>query len=157
VHLYFQGRIDFQHQRNQYLEREIAILDRQIAEIQDLERERERIIARMEIIQELQASRPDVVHRVEELVSTLPEGVFYQRIEQKGRRLNLQGVAQSNARVSSLMRRLDGSQWLADPELVEIKAEAPGGAGTGAPVRVSNFNLNVSQPTQKRDNDAPGG
>lgn len=152
VHLHFSDRIRFQEQRNGFLEANIATLDKRIKEIQQLDEEKERLLARMQIIQRLQSSRPEIVHLFDELVTTLPEGVYYTRIQQKERTLNIQGVAQSNARVSSLMRQLDASDYLQNPALLEIKAEVrniqgvtQGGDGT----RLSIFNLNVNQEEQK--------
>jgi len=151
VHLYFQGLIDHQTARNTYIEGEIGRLDKKIAEIKDLELEKERLLARMRIIEQLQSSRPEIVHLMDELLEKLPEGVYYTRVEQKGRGLNLQGVAQSNARVSSLMRQLDGSTWLEEPALIEIKREKS--SDTIDEVRLSSFNLNVTQTEQKREDE----
>lgn len=146
VHWHFQQRIDYQNDRNTFLEQQIASLDKKIKEIQDLDREKERLLARMRIIQQLQSSRPEIVHVVDSIVNTLPEGVFYTSIKQKKRAINLQGVAQSNARVSSLMRQLESSEWFENPNLVEIKAtNQPNAAPGGAEVKLSNFNLNVTQ------------
>lgn len=145
VHLHFQSRIRHQNDRNGFLEANIASLDRRIKEIQQLDDEKQRLLARMQIIQRLQSSRPEVVHLFDELVQTLPEGVYYTRIQQKGRILNIHGVAQSNARVSSLMRQLERSEWLENPSLVEIKADMRKATGGDQGIRLSNFQLNVSQ------------
>lgn len=145
VHLHFQSRIQHQNHRNGFLEANIASLDRRIKEIQQLDDEKQRLLARMQIIQRLQSSRPEVVHLFDELVQTLPEGVYYTRIQQKGRILNIHGVAQSNARVSSLMRQLESSEWLENPSLVEIKADMRKAKGDDQGIRLSNFQLNVSQ------------
>ena len=93
------------------------------------------------------------------LVQTLPEGVYYTRIQQKGRVLNISGVAQSNARVSSLMRQLESSEWLENPKLVEIKANQrkAGNAGENLQgVRLSNFQLNVSQEDPSKPTSEDG-
>ncbi len=145
VHLHFKSRIMHQNDRNGFLEANIATLDKRIKEIQRLDDEKERLLARMQIIQRLQSSRPEVVHLFDELVQTLPEGVYFTKIEQKGRVLSINGVAQSNARVSTLMRQLDASDWLEKPVLVQITAEARQVSDGGQPVRVSNFALRVSQ------------
>lgn len=154
VHLYFQGLIDFQNSRNKFIEGEIAKLDKKIEEIKDLELKKERLIARMNIIQQLQSSRPEIVHLMDELVDKLPDGVYYTQIAQKGAALNILGVAQSNARVSSLMRQLDGSEWMQDPSLVEIKRDR---ADTPDEVRLSSFTLKMTQTQQKKDEDEEGG
>lgn len=146
VHLHFSQRIRFQEQRNGFLEANIATLDKRIQEIRTLEDEKERLLARMQIIQRLQSSRPEIVHLFDDLVTTLPEGVYYTSINQKDRTMKILGVAQSNARVSSLMRQLESSDYLEEPTLVEIKAEVKKVQGTGEQgIRVSNFQLNVKQ------------
>ena len=141
VHLHYQHRIEFQQARNSFLKKEIKQLNDQIKEIRDLKRQRERLLARTEKIQHLQSGRPDIVHLVDELVKTLPEGVYYTKGLQKGSKLSLEGLAQSNARVSSLMRRLDASEWLQDPKLLQIKA----GKGKATGFRDSTFKLEIKQ------------
>lgn len=154
VHWHFQQRIDYQNDRNAFLEQQIASLDKKIKEIQNLDREKERLLARMNIIQQLQSSRPEIVHVVDSIVNTLPEGVFYTSIKQKGRAINVQGVAQSNARVSSLMRQLESSEWFENPNLVEIKATSqPNTAPGGSEVKLSNFNLNILQSKKAKKGD----
>ena len=163
VQWYFQQHIDFQNERNAFLEQQIAALNKKIKEIEDLDRERERLLARMRIIQQLQSSRPEIVHVVDTIVQTLPEGVFYTAISQKGTAFNMIGVAQSNARVSSLMRALEASEWFENPNLVEIKSivqptaagTRPTSAATEADIKLSNFNLNVTQ-TLKTKPEAEG-
>ena len=157
VHWHFQQRIDYQNDRNAFLEQQIASLDKKIKEIQNLDREKERLLARMNIIQQLQSSRPEIVHVVDSIVNTLPEGVFYTSIKQKGRAINVQGVAQSNARVSSLMRQLESSEWFENPNLVEIKAtNQPNTAPGGAEIKLSNFNLNILQSKKAKKGDQDG-
>ncbi len=151
VHWHFQQRIDFQNERNRFLEAQIASLDKKIKEIQDLDREKERLLARMRIIQQLQSSRPEIVNVVDAIVKSLPEGVFYTAIRQTGLAFNMAGVAQSNARVSSLMRQLEASEWFENPSLVEIKAiPQPTEAGVTSDIKLSNFNLNVTQSQKKK-------
>lgn len=150
VHYHFQQRIEFQEQRNAFLEREIAKLDEKIKQIQQLDAEKKRLVDRMQIIQKLQSSRPEIVHLFDEFVNTIPEGVFFTSITQKGRDLNIQGVAQSNARVSTLMRQMDASDYLANPALVEIVAGTQKIAGTEEEVRLSRFQLNIKQEDQKK-------
>lgn len=154
VDWHFQQRIDVQTARNAFLETQIAALDMKIKEIQDLDREKERLLARMRIIQELQSSRPEIVHVVDSIVKSLPEGVFYTSIKQTGRAINMTGVAQSNARVSSLMRQLESSDWFENPNLVEIKAiNQPAAPGVVSDIKLSNFNLNVTQSQKKKPDD----
>ncbi|HED16686.1 MAG TPA: pilus assembly protein PilN [Gammaproteobacteria bacterium] len=139
VHTYGEDRINYQAKRNSYLKKEIAKLDKQIKEIKKLDATKKRLQARLNIIQRLQASRPEVVHLFDELVKTLPEGVFLTRVSQKGNIIKISGKAQSNARVSSYMWNLDKSNWLDQPKLNVIKTKLVGGS------RVSDFTLNVIQ------------
>lgn len=145
VHAYFSARIEFQQSRNEYLQQQIALLDERIKEIEELDQEKSRLLARMEIIQQLQASRPEIVHLFDELVETLPDGVYLTKLAQKERNLNLEGVAQSNARVSSLMRNMDGSEWMENPALVEIKARSK---SQDVPIRLSQFSMRIKQTDQ---------
>ena len=152
VHWHYQNRIGFQKERNAFLDKQIKQLDARIKEIRDLKKQRERLLARTEKIQQLQSGRPEIVHLVDELVKTLPEGVYYTKVVQKGARLSLEGVAQSNARVSSLMRRLDASEWMQDPKLLQIVAAGKGGANT---IRNSTFKLNIKQTKKAKPKPEP--
>jgi type IV pilus assembly protein PilN len=151
VHLHYESRIAYQEQRNGFIETEIAALDKKITEIEDLKKERDRLIARTQVIQNLQSGRPEIVHVFDELVTTLPDGVYYTKVTQKGRGLNLQGVAQSNARVASLMRSLDTSTWFENPSLVEIKDDSQ--TQKESSVRLSSFILNVNQASRKKEGE----
>jgi type IV pilus assembly protein PilN len=122
INFYLQGRIDYQIERNQRLETEIERLDTLIEEIANLERQKDRLLARMEIIEELQRSRPDSVHLFDDLVRILPEGAFYTGITQVDRRIDISGIAESNARVSALMKSIERAEWLEDPGLKVIEA-----------------------------------
>ena len=149
THAYFNGEIDQQRRRNQFLNKEIKAMDDQIAEIQELEATRDRLIARMQIIDQLQRSRPEVVHLFDELVRTLPDGVSLNSIRQTGNRLLIKGVAQSSTRVSNYMRNLDASPWFRDPGLNII--QVVGGTGSDA---ISEFTLVVTQVTSEDDAEA---
>lgn len=153
VHLHYESRIAYQNQRNSFIEAEISALDKKIKEIDNLKKERDSLIARTKVIQDLQAGRPEIVHVFDELVTTLPDGVYYTKVAQKGRALNLHGVAQSNARVSSLMRSLNTSTWFENPSLVEITADLH----KDTSVRLSKFNLNVSQAKKKKQDEGQEG
>ena len=150
VHYWFTDQIKLQNQRNKYIEDQIAALDKKIAEIKELDAEKERLEARMRIIGELQSSRPEIVHLFDDIVTTLPEGIFYKKITQKGRTLTMSGVAQSNARVSSLMRQVDASDWMQNPKLKEIKREQRKDSEQET-LRLSNFILNTSQQGPKTE------
>lgn len=124
--LWFIGtQIDAQTARNAKLTQEIKVLDGQIKEIEELDRQRDRLIARKEIIEQLQGTRSQMVHLFDQLVRTLPEGIQLNSIKQTGTTLTLQGIAQSNARVSAYMRKLDSSDWLKESEIVKIEAADP--------------------------------
>lgn len=144
VHLYFAELIEYQAQRNGFLRGEISKLDKKIAEIKALEKERDNLIARMKAIETLQTSRPVIVHLFDELVTTLPEGVFLTEVSQEGKRVTIKGVAQSNARVSNYMRNVEASEWLTDPKLRIIETRTKGNR------RVSDFELVVRQTIPKR-------
>src|SRR5690606_19099928 len=106
----------------------IAELDRQITEIEGLESQKERLLARMEIIDRLQRSRPEVVHLFDELVNATPEGVYLTEVRQEQARIQIKGSAQSSTRVSTLMRNIDGSDWLREPGLDVVETVAQGQA-----------------------------
>ncbi|MCP5091971.1 MAG: PilN domain-containing protein [Gammaproteobacteria bacterium] len=118
--------ISGQEARNQRLTDEIVELERSISEIDGLERQKERLLARMEIIEELQKSRPEIVHLFDELVRQLPEGVYLTGMKQTGSRVEVRGVAQSSTRVSALMRQIDASEWLTDPEVERVETTQAG-------------------------------
>ena len=119
--LAFSTMISAQQSRNTRLTDEIAVLDDSIKEIDGLERQKERLLARMEIIDQLQKSRPEVVHLFDEMVRQLPEGVYLTGMKQTGSRIEIRGVAQSSTRVSALMRQIDASDWLSDPEVERVE------------------------------------
>jgi len=121
VHLQYARMIGVQESRNAYLNKQIAVVKKQIKEIDELAGKKERLLARMDIIQQLQRNRPEIVRLFDELVRVLPEGVHLTSLQQKSRNLQMIGIAQSNARVSALMRNIDQSDWLAEPKLEIIE------------------------------------
>ena len=148
AYLAYGSMIEAQQRRNNELRAEIKTLDKQIEEINDLESAKQRFIARMDIIEKLQRSRPEIVHVFDEIVRTLPEGVYLTAVQQTVKRLKFEGVAQSSTRVSSFMRNLDGSQWLRNPEL-EVVQTAKGSVG-------SSFTLTAEQVTTAGADDSAG-
>ncbi len=118
--------IDNQNDRNDRLISEIAELEKSITEIDGLERQKERLLARMEIIEQLQKSRPEIVHLFDEVARQLPEGVYLTGLKQTGSRVEVRGVAQSSTRVSALMRQIDASEWMADPEVEKVETTQSG-------------------------------
>lgn len=146
--LYYNHLIEVQESRNQYLESQIAIADRQLVEIRSLQKTRESLITRMRIIEQLQQSRSGIVHYFDQLVSTLPNGVYLRNLVQKGNATTLDGVAESNARVSDYMVNFDDADWFTDPRLVVIKSSENG------PRRFADFSLTVKGDNpQKKAND----
>ena len=99
-------------------------MEKQIAEIDELAAKKERLLARMEIIQQLQRNRPEIVRLFDELVRVMPDGVYLSSLKQQNTNLVMTGIAQSNARVSALMRNIDQSEWLTNPVLDVIQSGA---------------------------------
>jgi type IV pilus assembly protein PilN len=129
--LVYGGWIDSQNAKNALLRKEIVKLDAQIADIQDLENRKQRLVARMEIIEKLQRKRPEIVHLFDDLVKTVPEGIYLTQMKETGKRLEMKGVAQSSTRVSTFMRNIDSSSWMDNPQLQVVettKDSATGGS-----------------------------
>ena len=139
IHWHFQERINYQESRNAFIDDQNKKLDKKIEEIKKLEREKDRLLARMRAIETLQTSRPIIVHIFDELVTSLPEGVFLREITQKGSDITIRGAAQSNARVSNYMRNVEKSDWLKDPSLDIIQSASEDGR------RIANFVLKFKQ------------
>jgi len=138
AHIHVTGLIDAQNRRNEFLKQEITKVEKQIKEVADLKKRREDLIARMNVIQQLQADRTRVVRVFDELVRRVPEGVQLASLKQSGSAsMALTGVAQSNARVSALMRNFSASEWFDDPKL----DVSPSGQDCGD--RVSEFSMKV--------------
>jgi len=115
--------IEDQNERNAYLTDQIKLMDDRIAQIKDLQETKQRLLARMQIVQELQQSRPTEVHLFDQLVRTLPPGVFLTAMTQRGDALTISGVAESSARVSAYLRNIDASPWLGEPNLVVVQKD----------------------------------
>ncbi len=124
--LVYSQMIAGQENRNERLTAEIAELEKSIKEIDGLERQKERLLARMEIIEQLQKSRPEIVHLFDELVRQLPDGVYLTGMKQTGSRVEIRGIAQSSTRVSALMRQIDASEWIGDPEVERVETKQSG-------------------------------
>lgn len=147
---YYSSRIDHQSDRNRYLAKEIDVLDRQISEIKELEDVKSRLIARMDIIENLQTKRPEVVHLFDELARAIPEGVHLKSIKQTGTRITISGEAQSSTRVSALMRNIDKSPWLKNPDLSVVETTMQKDDSG----RTSSFTIIATQTTPDNENDA---
>ncbi|MDO8349761.1 MAG: PilN domain-containing protein [Gallionella sp.] len=135
VHVAISTQIDYQERRNAYLQEETAILDKQIAEIRKLREQTKSLLERKDAVEKLQSDRSQVVHLLDQMLRILPEGVYIKTLKQNGDAINLVGYAQSNARISTLMRAVEDSAWLEAPALVEIHA------ATAEGVRLSEFTL----------------
>ena len=150
AHVHVSALIENQVKRNDFLNQEIAKVEKEIKEIAELKKQRADLIARMNVIYQLQGDRAQVVHLFDEMARKLPDGIYFSSLKHSGSIIALQGVAQSNARVSALMRNLSSSDWFADPELEVITVSLKGSD------RVSNFSLRVKQVAkqQKKLTDA---
>lgn len=135
VHVAIGTQIDYQKRRNDYLTQETLVLDKQISEIRKLKEQTKSLLERKDAVEKLQSDRASVVHLLDQMLRILPDGVYIKSIKQTGDAINLVGYAQSNARVSTLMRAIEDSAWLESPALVEIHAASTNGA------RLSEFTL----------------
>lgn len=152
VHGYYSARISTQTERNRFLKEENTKLDKEIAEIQKLKEEIQALLSRKQVIETLQADRAQTVYLLEQLVRQTPDGVYLKSFKQTGYRVSLTGYAQSNARVSTLMRNLEASPYLENPGLVEIRVANVAGR------RLSEFSMNFSIKKQQTEpNAAKGG
>lgn len=142
-------QISYQERRIAYLKQETAILDAQIAEIKKLREETQALLERKNVVENLQSTRSDVVHLLDQMLRILPDGVYLKSLKQAGNRINLVGYAQSNARVSTLMRAIEDSPWLDSPALEVITATK---VGTG---RLNEFTLNFNLTKQESATPAP--
>jgi len=146
--LFMDYQIDHQKARNTYVQSEIDALSKVISEIEDLKQKRDDLLSRMEVIQNLQKNRSQIVHVFDDMVSKLPAGVFYDKISKNDRRLAMVGKAQSNGRVSALMRSLDASDWFDGATLNVVDVIDQNGAS------VSQFDILVRE--QRADEDDLG-
>ena len=144
VFTWYQGQIDSQQSRNSFLQAEVTKLEAEIKDIATLQREIASLRARQTAVEDLQADRNLPVHMLNELVKQLPEGVYLRSMRQENQSLLLQGVAQSQERVSELLRNLaNSSPWLTKPELVEIVAATMPVSGREQR-RVANFTIRAT-------------
>ena len=158
VHVVLAARIDDQNSRNALLKSKIAELDAQIKEIDKLRDQIQQVLARKQVVETLQANRNEAVHLLDQLVRQLPEGIYLRSVKQTDKKVTIVGYAQSNARVSTLMRNIEGSPWLEKPELVEIKLVSLPVQGRTEPQRLNEFTLNfqIRRATPELTPGAPG-
>ena len=150
--MYYNAQISGQKERNQFLEQEIAEVDKKIVEIEALDRQKARLLARKDVIEQLQANRSQMVHLFDSLVRTIPDGVILTGIKQEGEKLTLEGRSQSNSRVSTYMRNLEGSGWMTKPDLSIIEAR-DGVAGLPYAFTLS---VQLANPNAPKDEDGDG-
>lgn len=141
VHGFLSAQIDNQKDRNGLLKKEIAKLDEQIKEIDRLRDQIQAVIARKQVVETLQANRSEAVHLLDQLVRQLPDGIYLKNVRQSGTKVTISGYAQSNARVSTLMRNIESSPWLEKPELIEIKLVPAPSAAKGTDLKINEFTL----------------
>lgn len=126
VYFNISDSIDYQRERNSFLRGQIVEMEKKIKEIEELEKVKQNLLARMKVIEELQASRSAMVHFFDEIVNTLPEGVYIRSLKQTGASVTVDGVAESNNRVSSYMKNIESSSWFSEPRLVVINTRDVG-------------------------------
>jgi type IV pilus assembly protein PilN len=151
AHQYMQYAIEHQEQRNQYLTTQIAELDKQIKEIEQLDATRQALLDRMQVIEDLQSTRPAIVHLFDEMVNALPKGMYLLHLKQEGTKVQLEGKAESYARVSSYMNRLDDSPWLSSSNLNIISTKKE---GDNEELVLRDFKLDVTQLLRQTQDDA---
>jgi type IV pilus assembly protein PilN len=152
INMYYNNQISGQNDRNAYLHDQITQVDKQITEIDELDKKKAKLLARKQVIEQLQANRSQMVHLFDSLVRTIPDGVILTSIKQEGDKLTLEGRSQSNARVSTYMRNLEGSGWMSKPDLSIIEAKA------GDPALPYTFTLSVMlvNPNAPKDENGDG-
>ena len=149
---FYNGQISGQNERNAFLSEQITQLDKQIVEIEELDKKKAKLLARKEVIEQLQANRSQMVHLFDSLVRTIPDGVVLTSIKQDDVVLTLEGRSQSNARVSTYMRNLEGSGWMTNPELSIIEAK---GDDKGLPYEF-RLQVKLANPNAPKDEDGDG-
>lgn len=147
ANMYMNSRIDHQEARNAYVQSEIDALSKVIKEIEDLKDKRDKLLARMEVIQTLQSNRAQIVHVFDDLVTKLPKGVFYDAIAKSSNKLTIGGRAQSNNRVSALMRNLDSSDWFDNTSLKVVDVIDQNGGS------VSKFDVEVKEENKQSEEE----
>ena len=152
IYLYYNAQISGQGERNDFLRDQITQVDAKIKEIDELDKKKAKLLARKEVIEQLQANRSQMVHLFDSLVRTIPDGVTLTTIQQNGDVLTLKGRSQSNARVSTYMRNLEGSGWMTSPELSVIEAR---GTNKGLPYEF-DLQVKLANPNAPKDINGDG-
>lgn len=141
--------IENQVGKNDFLKKEIAVLDKELDQIKRLKEQTQALLSRKQVIENLQRDRGETVYLLSELVKQVPEGIYLKSLKEDGLKVNITGYAQSNARVSALMRNLEASQWLESPQLIETKAGVLNGR------RINEFGMNFTL-TRVKPEEAKG-
>jgi type IV pilus assembly protein PilN len=147
MYQFYARQIEVQNDRNAFLTGEIKKLDKDIADINELRNQIQALLARKQIIETLQAERAQTVHLLEQMVRQMPEGVYLKTMRQTGQKVHVVGYAQSNARVSTLMRNIEASPWLEQPVLVQVNSAIVDKK------RVSEFNMFLNLKRAATPND----
>lgn len=142
---YVSSEIEYQNSRNEYLKTSMVDLDKKIKEIKELKTEKQKLLDRMKVIQDLQGTRPVIVRVMDELVRSLPDGLYYERLERKGDEISIKGMAESNNRISGLMRNFESSEWFASPNLKDVSAVSTGDD------TLNSFDLTIKQVTPESE------
>ncbi len=150
IYTLIDGQVTAQASNNDFLKQEIAVLDKQLDQIKRLKEQTQALLSRKQVIENLQRDRGETVYLLGEMVRQVPDGVFLRTLKQDGLKVSLTGYAQSNARVSALMRNIDASPWLESPQLVEVKAGILNGR------RINEFSMNFVLTRAKSDDVKSG-
>ncbi len=145
---YIDSQIQAQTARNARLDTAIASLDKEIADIKDLKDQINIMLERKQVVENLQTNRSQSVVVLDEVSRQLPEGVYLRSIKQVGSAITLEGVADTNSRVATLVRNFSTSNWMESPSLVEIRSES------GTKAKQNIFSLGVNLKTPKPDDAA---
>jgi len=148
IHSSIEGLKSYQKQRNQILQSEIMVLDKNIIQIKDIEEKKKQLQAKINLIQQLQESRPETVHLFDEIPKVTPDGVFLTKFTQVGPELTFEGKSESNARISAFMKAIDTSMWLQKPTLAVIKSSDKTSSNKRDTELLSDFKLNARQGKQ---------
>ena len=150
IYTLIDAQVTAQASNNDFLKQEIAVLDKQLDQIKRLKEQTQALLSRKQVIENLQRDRGETVYLLGEMVKQVPEGVYLRTLKQDGLKVGLTGYAQSNARVSALMRNIDASPWLESPQLVEVKAGILNGR------RINEFSMNFVLTRAKSDDGKSG-
>jgi len=150
IYTLIDGQINLQAGNNDFLKQEIAVLDKQLDQIKRLKEQTQALLSRKQVIEDLQRDRGETVYLLSEMVKQVPEGVYIRTLKQESLKVSLTGYAQSNARVSALMRNIDASPWLEKPQLIEVKAGVLNGR------RINEFSMTFELTRAKSDDVKAG-